>query len=956
MAVLAQASAAAAQTPDRHWVRGVVTDSTGAALHNAMVVVLSRPDSVLAEYTLSSQDGRFTIEGLPAGGYILQVTLIGYRTLRRDFDVANAGVDAGRVMLAVTALEVDSVVVSVEHVPFVNQRDTFSYNVQAFPTPPNSTVEELLRRLPGIDVDADGSITAQGEEVTKILVDGREFFGDDPSVALENLPADAIEQIAVYDKESDMAEFTGIPDGEEERTINLKLKEEARSGYFGRARGDIGGDGGSRARLTAPVGSEARYNGSLSLNRFSPTIQLALTANANNVNQGRSRGGFPNLAAGMPGGGGGRSSDGLTETMSLGVNGSREFSEETWLRGSYTIRELDNLQDRSLQQRALFGSDVASLVDQTSKQEAGNVSHRLDLNGQLEFSEGHELRVRMRGNARSSSLTSFANRQTQTLGGDMLNSATTDYFVDGNELGGDGRLTWRKRLNEEGRSIVAELTSDLEDSDVSADLSSLVTGERRNRDGEDDIGDAREILQDHSRVGWTRTNSARLSLTQPLAEGHTVELFGQRNATHQDRNNAVYDHVDGTLVHNPGMSSGFERAYTYLQGGTRYSRDTETSWLTLGIRLQRSNLEGVILGRGASIANGYTHLLANARLKKEIKEGQTLQIRYDGSSREPSLTQLQPYADNTDPLNIYSGNPDLRPEYRHRVNADYRFFDEVTFINLRTFTRFTYTDDNISMSRVFDERGFQTRMPVNTSGEWSGTLGANFDTPIRRLGIDVELEYDVSYSEGTELVNHAANESRILRNSLEIGVDNREKDRIDVRASVSFNFNDVAYSLNQELDRGYVNSQYRAEATWHIGDAWTLESDFRHRVFDQGLFGRRAQRRPLGRRHLPARARRARRDRAAGLRPPEPEPGRRDHQFGELHPGIAYGLARAVLHAQGDVPAWNPDEPEGVAERTVASPLECREESVRGLPSRVSVALRAPRACHSLACVRARHA
>ena len=835
--VLSQVTVAHAQAPGEFHVRGVVTDSMGATLHNAMVVALTRPDSVLAEYTLSSQDGRFTIEGLPAGGYILQVTLIGYRTLRRDFDVANTHVDAGRVTLAVTALEVDSVVVSVEHVPFVNQRDTFSYNVQAFPTPPNATVEELLRRLPGIDVDADGSITAQGEAVAKILVDGKEFFGDDPSVAMENLPADAIEQIAVYDKESDMAEFTGIPDGEEERTINLKLKEEARSGYFGRARGDVGGDGGSRARLTAPVGAEARYNGSLSLNRFSPTVQLALTANANNVNQGRSRSGFPNLAAGMPGGRGGRSSDGLTETMGLGVNGSREFSEETWLRGSYSIRQLDNLQDRSLQQRALFGSDVASLVDQTSKQEAGNVSHRLDLNGQVEFSEGHGLRVRVRGNARASSLTSFANRQTHTLGGDMLNSATTDYLVDGNELGGDGRLTWRKRLNEEGRSIVAELTSDLEDSDISADLSSLVTGERRTRDGEDDVDDVREILQDHSRVGWTRTNSARLSLTQPLAEGHTIELFGQRNATHQDRNNAVYDHVDGILVHNPRMSSGFERAYTYLQGGTRYSRLTDNSWFTLGLRVQRSNLDGVILGRNQSIANGYTHLLANARLKKEIKEGQTLQIRYEGSSREPSLTQLQPYSDNTDPLNIYSGNPDLRPEYRHRINADFRLFDEVTFINLRTFTRFTYTDNNISMSRVFDERGFQTRMPVNTSGEWSGSLGANFDTPVRRLGIDVELEYDVSYSEGTELVNHAANESRILRNSLEIGVDNREKDRLDVRASVSFNFNDVAYSLNQELDRGYVNSQYRAEATWHIDNAWTLESDFRHRVFDQGLFG-----------------------------------------------------------------------------------------------------------------------
>ncbi len=827
-----------AQTPPAFQVRGVVTDSTGAGLGNAMVVALARPDSVLVRHTLSSDDGRFAIDGLPGGDYILQVTLIGYGTLRRDFNLADADVDVGGVTLSVAALEIDPVVVSVEHVPFVNRRDTFSYNVRAFPTPPNATVEELLRRLPGVEVDADGSVTAQGEAVARILVDGKEFFGDDPTVAMQNLPADAIERIAVYDKESDMAEFTGIPDGQEERTIDLKLREEARSGHFGRARGDIGSDAASRARLTAPVGAEARYNGSLSLNRFSPTVQLALTANANNVNQGRSRGGFQNLAAGMPGGGGGsrggRSSDGVTETMGFGVNGSREFSEDNWIRGSYSVNQLDNLQDRSLRQRALFGSDVASLVDQTTNQKADNLSHRLNLNGQVAFSEGHELRVRVRGNARASSLTSFADRQTRALGGDMLNSATTDYRAGGSELGGDGRLTWMKRLDDEGRSIVAELRSDLDDSDVTGDLSSVVTGEGLGRDGD---GDVREILQEQSRAGLTRSNSARLSLTQPLAEGHTVELFGQRNTTHQDRDNAVFDLVDGARIHNPAMSSGFERAYTYLQGGTRYSRNTESSWLTVGLRLQRSQLVGVILDRDQSIATGYTHLLGSARLKKEMEEGRTLQVRYDGSSREPSLAQLQPYVDNTDPLNVYSGNPDLRPEYRHRVSADYRLFNEVTFVNLRGFGGFTYTDDNITMSRLFDERGLQTRMPVNAGGEWSSNLGANFGTPVRRLGIDLDIEYELDYSEGTELVNHTANESRILRNSLEIGVDNRDKDRFDVRASATFDFNDVAYSLNQELNRGYVNSQYRAEATVHFGDAWTLESDYRHRVFDRGLFG-----------------------------------------------------------------------------------------------------------------------
>lgn len=815
-------------------VQGVVSDSAGTGLQNAMVVALTRPDSVLARYALSRGDGAFTITGLPAGEYVLQVTIIGYRTLRRDFDVTDADVDAGAVVMSVTAVEMDELVVSVEHVPFVNRRDTLSYNVQAFPTPPNANVEDLLRRLPGIQVASDGSITAQGETVQNVLVDGKEFFSQDATVATQNLPADAVAQVDVYDKQSDMAEFTGIPDGEEERTIDLRLKEEARTGYFGRAIGGVGGDVDNQGRIAAPtVGNEARYDGSLNLNRFSPGTQLALTANANNVNRaGFNWRDFADFAGG--GGRGGGGNDGFTETMSLGINASRDFGDEdTWVRGSYFVSELDNSQDRTLHQQALFGSDIASLVDQTSNQEADNRNHRLNLNAQVTFAEGHDLRLRMNGNTRASSLTSFANRQTHTLSGNMLNSATTDYLVDGDDLGGDARLTWRRRLDEDGRSLVAELRSALQDRDLSSDLSSVVTGEVRGRGGGD--GDFEEILQEQSRVGRTWSNSARLSLTQPLAEGHTLELFGQRNSTSEDRDNSVHDLVEGVRVFNDRLSSGFERAYTYLQGGARYSRNEERSWFTVGLRLQRSQLEGVILDRDQTIENGYTHLLANTRIKHEIKEGQNLEFRYDGSSREPSLTQLQPYPDNRDPLNVYSGNPDLQPEYVHRVNGEYRFFDQFSFVNFFTFGGFTYNHNSISTSRFFDERGFQTRMPVNTDGEWSGNLGANFGTPVRKLGIDLDLEYRVTYSEGAELVNLAANESRILRNTFEISVDNRVKDRFDVEVSADFSFNDVEYSLNRELNRNYVNSEYRAEGTWYLR-AWEIETDFRYRTYDQGLF------------------------------------------------------------------------------------------------------------------------
>lgn len=822
-----------AQEEERQYqVRGTVADSLGGGLQNAMVVALTRPDSVLAQYALSRGDGTFAITGLAAGEYILQVTLIGYRTLRRDFDITNADVDAGEVGLSLMALEMDSLVVSVEHVPFVNRRDTLSYNALAFPTPPNATVEDLLERLPGIEVDSDGTITAQGEEVQNILVDGKEFFSGDATVATQNLPADAVAQVAVYDKQSDMAEFTGIPDGEEERTIDLKLKEEARSGYFGRARGGVGGDVDNQGRVTGPVGNEARYDGSLTLNRFSPNTQLALTANANNVNNaGFNWRDFADFAGGRRGGG---SNDGFTETTSLGVNASRDFGDDdTWLRGSYFISQLDNSQDQTLQQQALFGSDVASLVDQSSNQETGNRRHRLNLNAQYTISAGHDLRLRMDGNTRASSMTSFANRQTHTLSGSMLNSATTDYLVNGDDLGGNARLTWRKRLSENGRSLVAEVRSGLQDSDLSSDLSSVVTGEVRGQRGRDD--DLEEILQEQSRVGRTWNNSARLSLTQPLSEGHTMEVFGQRNWTREDRDNSVYDLVGGAPVFNDRLSSGFERAYTYLQGGARYSHQDDLHWFTVGLRLQRSQLEGVILDRDQTIENGYTHLLANAQFKNEIKDGQNIEFSYSGRSREPSLTQLQPYSDNRDPLNVYSGNPDLRPEYEHSVDAEYRFFDQFSFINFFTFAGLDYNHNSISTSRIFNERGFQTRMPVNTDGEWSSNLGANFGTPIRRLGIELDLEYRITYSEGTELINLAANESQILRNTFEVSLENRIKDRFDVELTADFSLNDVEYSLNEELNRNYLNSQYRGEATFYLG-GWELETDFRYRTYDQGLF------------------------------------------------------------------------------------------------------------------------
>ena len=831
------------QAQEEYEVRGVVTDSAGMPLGNAMVVALTLPDSVLTKYSLTDGEGRFSMSGLPSNRYILQVTLIGYEIFRRDFDVADADIDAGTVAMTVTAVELDSLVVSVEHVPFINRGDTLSYNVLAFPTPPNAMVEDLLKRLPGIEVDPDGAITAQGEQVENVLVDGKEFFGKDPTIATRNLPADAVKQVDVYDRQSDMAEFTGIPDGDDERTIDLLLREEARRGYFGRATGGFGGDMNTEARLGALASNELRYEGRFTLNRFSPTLQLALNANTNNVNRAGfgtddimslmgGAGGF--VSAEMAGRFAGGSGGGFGDSRGAGLNLSRDFGDKGWIRSSYFLSDADNRQDRTLQQQALFGANVATRIDESSGQVSDNTSHRLNVNGQYSFSPGHQVRIRVNGSRRSSALDSFQQRHTQTVGGQSLNTAVTDYDVDGSNWNGDAQVTWRKRLGEGGRAIVAEFNSGLQDSDQVADLESTITGESPGGFGGSG-GGPQDILQEQRNVGRNWNSSARVSFTQPLGERYAAEVFGRGDTRAQDQDRTVFDIVDGAQIRNSELTSGFERTYNYYNAGARLSRNGEKSWVTLGLHVQRSDLSGTIVDRDETISNGYTHLLGNVDLKWEVKDGQYLGFRYGTSTREPSLNQLQPFVDNRDPINVYVGNPDLEPSYTHRVGTEYRFFDQFSFVNLFTRAGFNYTSNPIANSRTFDEQGFQTVSPINTDASWSVNGNTRFGTPIRKLGIEINLDYGINYSEGMEVINRESNESRVITNSVGFGLSNRNRERFEISANANFTFNDVEYSLNQALNRDYVNSRYSANGTLYLG-AWTLGSGFSWMVYDQNLY------------------------------------------------------------------------------------------------------------------------
>lgn len=818
-------------------VTGVVTDSADVALSGATVVLLQAADSVIVTFGITNADGAFLLRAVPAGEYLLQVNYVGYALHTEPLSVDGAPVDVRPLRLFTETADIGEIVVLAERIPVVFRSDTLVYDADAFRTPLNATVAELLRRLPGVEVDRDGTITAQGETVRNILVDGKEFIGNDPTIATQNLPANAVDAVEVFDRLSDMSEFTGFDDGQGERTINLVLNAESREAYLGNLSGGVG------TGTALDVGP--RYDGTVSVHRFSSGTQVSAIGNFNNVNrQGFDAGEFIRFIGGMEalrraGGPSGLSgavpvgaslSDGFTTTLSGGINFNHDFSQRTLLRSSYFFNGIETEQDRSVLQQQLSGSTRTSLGMQQSDQTGQHLNHRLDLNIDHEISDGHDIRLRSDISLSDQAMDQVGVRETRTDDGIPANSSATTYDSEHDALDAHAALTYRKRFAGR-RSIVAGVESDLSDSDLTADLLAVNefyrTGNLLTRE---------ELDQFQSVAGRTLTHAERLSYIEPLGAREYLQLELIHREVRADEARSVFDREAGGLVRSDSLSSAIDRAYLYDTAGMNFLSDRENVSVGVGLDLQKARLGGELPGAGITIDRDFVHLLPSASLQKPMDNG-TLGIRYSASTREPSLRDLQPVADNRDPLNVFVGNPDLRPAYAHSARLQFAHFDPFSFTVLHGFLRATYTLNDITRSRTIDEQLRQTQRPVNVDGTWSLAGNLNFDTPIRPLGSKIILSTNTVYDHGIEFINEEENATKVLRSTLDASVENRNKDRFDLMVGASYTFNSVAYSLNAELERKYVNRTYYGQIAYNWRDAWRFATSLDYRVFSPEVFG-----------------------------------------------------------------------------------------------------------------------
>lgn len=791
---------------------GTVVDSTNTALPSATVMAMNTKDSSLISFALTDGQGKFEVQRVPKGEVLLRISFIGYggKDQLLTFEENRQTLDLGQVRLMPQSEMIDELTVMGERNPIEIKKDTIEFNASSFRTQPNAVVEDLLEQLPGVEVDRDGAVKAQGEDVQRVLVDGKEFFGRDPKIATKNLPADAVDKVQVYDRQSDQAEFTGIDDGQREKTINLKLKEDKKKGAFG--------------NMTAGYGDAGRFVGKATINSFNKNTQLSFIGTGNNINeQGFSIDDYQTFSSGSGGGGGFRfrrgggeaplnfgNAEGVATTYAGGLNFNHEFKEETELNMSYFYSRFDKLTLTDQFQQTFLRQNTGQITDDFTSQDDLNSNHALNLRFESELDSMSSVLVRGNfGYNATESITSYTG-ETTTFNDELLNTSSQNNFNEGNILRGSGTALYRRKFAKGGRNFSLNLEYGLNNRDAIGNNTSA----NLFYDRMDGTLEGQQIFdQETDQFNDNNSYSARLSYTEPLGKRRYLEFNYQHSKNQTDLDRAVYDVETGDRIYNQSLSNLYRTGYTYNNAGLNFVINRPAYNLTLGATLQNSVLDGELLLADTEINQNLTNILPKLNYRYNFASTKNLTIDYSTNVIEPSVQQLQPFQDISNPLSIYEGNPELRPEFRHNIRSRFFSFNPGTFTNFFGNLTFTYSANKIRNNQIIEENGRRITRPENVDFEYNTRLFLNYGSRINRLQLRYNIGPNVSYSRGVAFVNGIENDTRDISTGIRLRFDNLKKEKIDVGIGGNFSYTTAQFSIAENQNQDFIRHSYFADLT-----------------------------------------------------------------------------------------------------------------------------------------------
>ena len=726
------------------------------------------PEKGNAKYALTDHDGKGTIEKVKSGKYTFKAEIMGYKSYEKAVEVGKEATDLGVIKMELDQEVLDAASVSATGNPIIIKKDTVEYNASSFKTTDTDMLINLLKKLPGIEVDDSGTITANGETITKITIDGKTFFLDDPQLASQNLPAKMIEKVKVVKKKSEQAEFTGIDDGNDETIIDLSVQKSMMNGVFGNVTGGVGHDIPSKENDM----NDWRFTGNGMVGRFTDSNQLSIIANGNNGAGGM---GFTNMGGNMMGqmmgggrgmggfgGGMGGFGGGITTSWMGGVNAAADLLDDKMeFSGNYMYSgSITESLNESYQENYYDGWTQIQETVNTSNQR--NNGHRVGVRLDHKFSDNTSILFQPQFNY---SQGGYNQTQVFDTWKDLKNDAnkasngfSSNYGLN-NNWSANGFLLFRQRLGMPGRTLSVNLNWTLSNNHSDGYNQSLTNTLSGFNAG------AAVVNQRVDQASRTQNAGARIVYTEPLGGGFYVEGSYQYNYSQSNSNKDVYNSKEGDfkideekhtmeylgdgsyddaysnkiLNRNINQSAGL--AFMYQEGDVRAQ---------LGITANPQHQHNETTGHEPTDIK-VLNWAPRAMLFYDFNDNANIRINYNGRSGQPSTSQLMPVLDNSNPLSMTLGNPYLTPYFNHNGRIELEYSNRATFFTARLNLQGGMNQNPI-VNAAWNENGRQYSFPVNGKNTYNGGARIMINAPIAKSNFSISNNSNINYSMSTSYV------------------------------------------------------------------------------------------------------------------------------------------------------------------------------------------------------------
>lgn len=823
----------------------VVESSDGKAVKNAVVALLSTTDTTFIEFSRTTADGDFSLKDVEAGNYIFMVMHPVFADYVEEISINGQNLKMPPIKMIAKSKLLEEVIIK-SGAPMRIKGDTTFYTADSFNVSANANVEELLKKLPGIQVDKDGKITAMGENVSKVLVDGEEFFGDDPGMAVKNLRADAVKEVQVFDKKSDQAEFTGIDDGNTQKTINLKLKDNKKRGYFGKI--DLAG--GLNKRIND------RYNNNLMFSTFKGKRKLsAYFLNGNTGQDGLSWEDNEKYGEAMDFSdfdGSGvyfvnytsnaeetyiNPQNGFLTNINSGIQYSNKWGQSKLnISPKFNSQDYYNTQDY-FKQTTVGDSSLFETAKSASNIDRYNI--KTSATADIQFDSSNSVKISLKGNFYHSESDEFRNSITQGDNSTVKNTSFRKNDINSDKQSLMANILFKHKFKKARRTFT-----------LAADIKSLNSEAINYLESINEIyfdGLPAYLISQDQRTN-TKSNTLTLSATavytEPLNKNFSLEISHEVLVNNGNNNQITYTYSPVTGKYDDlldSLTNDFKQDVITNKPSIKINYSTKKLKYNFGTGFGITDFKLTDKTISKDYVRNFTNFYPSATLVYSYKSNASLRINYNGNTTQPSINQLQPLKNNNDYFYQYLGNPDLKTTFSNNLRIFHNNYNFLKDRYLYQSLNIRLTNNSITNNRIIDlDSGKTTIQPINTNGNLSVSFYAGGGFKVKKYNVRIGFNPFISYNRYAEFINSIKSFSNTVNTGINVYLNKSADKKYDLSLSNNFSYN--RNKLTQQTTiLNYTTNTLSFEGTVYYKKVWSINTEYdfyargKTQQFDKGL-------------------------------------------------------------------------------------------------------------------------